>query len=664
MAIQGGDVVWNITGVTDEFKKALAQSKQMADNFGKTLMANSKVIGASMTAAGVGMAGLLGKAASIANEFDTAAKKLTVSLGEPIEQVKAFDKVITQVYGNNFGESIQDVADSVKAVALGLKTVGVVSKEEIGTSTEYAIALRDTFDADVTGSIDAVTALMQNFGLKSTEAFDFIAKGFQSGLDKSGDFLESVTEYSTQFANGGAEAEQFFSLLQSGLASGNLGTDKAADLFKEFRVRILDGSKATSDALMMLGINVDQFIADLSSGSMTTADAFQAVIEKLRETGDQSILMQAGVGLLGTQFEDLGESAVLGIDLSITKMSDLEGAIKSLNDQYNTLGNDMEGAKRKFELVGKTIGETVAPSLNDSADGAKSFAEWLIKFQESSPGVVDALVKIGIGIAGFLIVAGPIILFINELSTLFKNLGVTKAGVIAGFWKLVEVMKFINGVALKLIGAVFSPLGAAVAAVGIAIGAAAITISSEWDNIKKLFSDFAGWVYDWVSGIAGAIGDFASTMYDAFLTAFTSPIDAIKMAWGGLVDWYSGIFNWFIDTARSIAGLIAGTVGNLGVGPQAVGEFFGIGGTPGFSSGGTSAGGVIRVGESGPETMIVPPGTKIAPHDPNNAGAAGMAGVTLNVYSPTFLDDAQMDRFNTGIGRVISEQLRAAGSFA
>lgn len=663
MAIQAGDVVWNITGVTDEFKKALNQSKQMADNLGKTLMANSKVIGASMTAAGVGMAGILGKAASIANEFDTAAKKLTVSLGEPIEQVKAFDKVITQVYGNNFGESIDDVAESVKAVALGLKTVGVVSKDEIGKSTEYAIALRDTFDADVSGSIDAVTALMQNFGLKSTEAFDFIAKGFQEGLNKSDDFLQSVTEYSTQFANGGAEAEQFFSLLQSGLASGNLGTDKAADLFKEFRVRILDGSKATSDALTLLGLNVDEFNTKLSSGSMTSAQAFQMVLDKLRDTDNQAIVMQAGVGLLGTQFEDLGESAVLGIDMSITKMGELGGAIKSLNDQYNTLGNDMEGAKRKFELVGKTIGETVSPSLNDGADAAKGFSEWLIKLQESSPGVVDAITKIAMVVAGFLITTGPIIWFINELVTLFGNLGKIKAGLITGFGKLADVFKFVAKVGSALIGAVFSPLGLAVVAVAASLAAAYIAISSEWENIKKLFSDFVGWLSDWASSIATAISDFASTMYDAFLTAFTSPIDAIKIAWGGLVDWYSGIFNWFIDTARSIAGLIAGTVQNRLVGLDADVGFFG-GQTPGFASGGTSGGGVIRVGESGPETMIVPPGTKISPHDPNNAGARGMAGVTLNVYSPTFLDDAQMDRFNTGIGKVISEQLRAAGSFA
>jgi phage-related protein len=225
-------------------------------------------------------------------------------------------------------------------------------------------------------------------------------------------------------------------------------------------------------------------------------------------------------------------------------------------------------------------------------------------------------------------------------------------------------MKFMNGVALKLISAVFSPLGAAVAAVAIAIGAAAIAISSEWDNIKKLFSDFAGWVYDWVVGVGESIYGLAGSVGEAMMMVFTSPIEAIKIAWTGLKDFIGGIFSWVADTAWSIASLVGGTVANIGTGPQAVGEFFGVGGTPGFASGGTSAGGVIRVGESGPETMIVPPGTKIAPHDPNNAGARGMAGVTLNVYSPTFLDEAQMDRFNTGIGKVISEQLRAAGSFA
>jgi phage-related minor tail protein len=171
---------------------------------------------------------------------------------------------------------------------------------------------------------------MTNFGLSSDEAFDFVAAGYQKGLNGSDDFLESINEYATQFSNGGADAGQFFSVLESGFQDGMLGTDKAADAFKEFRVRIQDGSTTTQAALDQLGLG-EPFLNSLATGKITAVEAFDIVIQKLNETDDSSVVMQAGVGLIGTQFEDLGTKAALSLSTTQTKMADIAGTMSNFD---------------------------------------------------------------------------------------------------------------------------------------------------------------------------------------------------------------------------------------------------------------------------------------------------------------------------------------------
>lgn len=274
-----------------------------------------------------------------------SAGQLQAQLGLTSSEAERFGSIAQSVYRDNFGES---VTDTTAAVAQAMQQFGDVGDGALKGITENAFRLRDAFGVDTSESIDAVKTLMTNFGLTSDQAFDMIAKGFQKGLNRSGDFLDTIGEYSTQFSNGGANAEQFFSLLESGMQGGVLGTDKAADAFKEFRVRIQDGSKTTSDGLKSLGIDADKLAKGMADGSITAADAFQLVVGKLRDTDDANLRMQAGVALLGTQFEDLGQKGATALDLTGDSFSDAEGAAASLDAQYAGVGSTIEGMKRQF----------------------------------------------------------------------------------------------------------------------------------------------------------------------------------------------------------------------------------------------------------------------------------------------------------------------------
>lgn len=342
----------------------------LADPFAE---ATEAALALTAVVAGIGVAGIIASA-----DLEKQSKKMAASLGLLPEEAERFRKVAAEVYSGGFGE---DLADSFEAVALAQKKLGDAAGEDLGKITEHAIQIRDLFGADLDQTFGASSTLIKQFGLTAQESFDFIASGFQKGLDGSGDFLESITEYSNQFANGGADAGEFFSVLESGFSEGVLGTDKAADAFKEFRVRIQDGSEGTAEALALIGIDNEELQRNLSTGKTTVIETFNTVISKLNEVDDSSVVMQAGVGLIGTQFEDLGTAASLALDTTKTKITDLSGAMDSIN--IDGFGKSALKAWRALSLsfaeiplfegardrLGKTLGE-MAKLIPEAFEGA------------------------------------------------------------------------------------------------------------------------------------------------------------------------------------------------------------------------------------------------------------------------------------------------------
>lgn len=373
-----------------EAEDDLRRVDERAEGVGNTL--RNAVLGGAV-AAGAAILGIGAAAVSMASQTQQATQRLQAQLGISADEAERLGDVALRVFGNNFAGSVEEAADAVATVRQQIKGL---SDEELQFATESAFGLADAFGTDLVSSTNAVNTLMNDFGLTSQEAFDFVTAGMQRGLNSSGDFLDSITEYGPQFRAGGADAGQFFSTLESGLQGGVLGTDKAADAFKEFRVRILDGSEATSDALGQLGIDAEQLTSDLADGTITTADAFQLVTDKISNTTDSAVQLQAGVGLLGTQFEDMGADAIAALDLSQTELAELEGATESLGVQYDTLGAAFTGLQRKLSTMLVPIGERLIPILEDLVNYIDTF---MPQIEATLLGVFDALITVGEGAA-------------------------------------------------------------------------------------------------------------------------------------------------------------------------------------------------------------------------------------------------------------------------
>lgn len=305
-------------------------------------------IGGLIATGGLGLAGaaIVGVGAAAINtslDIQDSSARMTAALGLAGDEGDRFRDIMTGIYEGNFGQSFDDISNTLVTAQQQFSRLGdAVSDADLQTAAEDAFRLRDAFGPDTQDSLSAAATLMDQFGLTSREAFDFITTGYQRGLDASGDFLDSIGEYSNLFADGQGSADQFFSLLESGLQGGVLGTDKAADAFKEFSIRFQEGGDAARQALTDIGIDADLLYQQFADGQITVADAFQLVIDKLGETTDPLERTRAGVALIGTQYEDLGETAVAQLDLTQTALSETEGATASLDAQYDTLRSDCQ----------------------------------------------------------------------------------------------------------------------------------------------------------------------------------------------------------------------------------------------------------------------------------------------------------------------------------
>ena len=176
---------------------------------------------------------------------------------------------------------------------------------DVESVTAKALDLATAFDQDV-GAASAAAGQLIRTGLAkdATEAFDIITAGMQSGVNKSGDFLETLNEYSPQFAKLGISGTQALGILQDGLKAGARDTDVIADAFKEFSIRSIDGSKLTAEGFKLAGLDAKTMAAEIAKGGDSALGATQQTLEGLLAIKDPQAQNTAGVALFGTQSED------------------------------------------------------------------------------------------------------------------------------------------------------------------------------------------------------------------------------------------------------------------------------------------------------------------------------------------------------------------------
>jgi phage-related minor tail protein len=341
-------------------------AEESAEGFTVLKGAMADLVADGISAVVDGFKDIAKEAFTMANSIDSATNDFIAKTGASTEEAEEFEDVMTDIYNDNFGESFEDIADSMAIVKT---TMGDIDTGTLKSLTEQALLMRDTFDMDVNESIRAVNSLMDQFGITADEAYSLVAQGAQKGLNQNGDLLDVVNEYAVQFKNAGYSADDMFNMLANGTAAGTWSVDKLGDAVKEFNIRASDGtvSEAIKENAKAFGLTKAEAKALATEVESGNVGAYQKLADKLREVDDDTQRYQLGVELFGTMWEDLGEDAVLSLLDTQGEISSTEDALSDINAvKYDDLGSALEGIKRNLETsVAGPIKDNVMPAVNE-----------------------------------------------------------------------------------------------------------------------------------------------------------------------------------------------------------------------------------------------------------------------------------------------------------
>lgn len=370
-----------ISETSSELKKEGQEVEKTSDGFTVMKGAISNLVSDALNVA-------VDKFKEMAVSSEQALNSLQVKTGMSTEAVSELKDEMYAIYKDNFGDSLTDVADKIALVA---QNIDESDPSKIKSITENAIRLSDAFGSDFEENLRGVNGLMTNMGLTAEEAFDYIAKGSQNGLDKTHELTDNLAEYSQLWGQAGFSAEEMFSILQNGLDSGAYTLDKVNDYVGEFGKALADGR---------MGENIKSFSTETQNlfnawknGNATIADVFQSSITDLSNMKSQQEALTLATTMWGSLGEDNAMSVITALNNVNDTYKDVSGTMQEINDiQYNDAGSQIEALGRQFEV------DILQPIVEKATPKIKEFITWL---SDHLPEVTSALASLTAGVVTF-----------------------------------------------------------------------------------------------------------------------------------------------------------------------------------------------------------------------------------------------------------------------
>lgn len=644
MAAQARDLEKRFNNVADVFSHA-------GDAFtsaGETL---TKSVTAPLAAVGTA-------AIKFSSDSQNAFQQFAAATGTATDEMGKYKDMINNVYKDNFGESINDVAEAMATVN---QNMSYLDDSALQRCTEYAYTLSDTFGYDVAESTRAADTLIKNYGVSAREAFNLITQGAQSGMDYSGEMIDSINEYSVQFKKLGLDAEDMFSIFANGAQNGAFNLDKVGDAVKEFSIRAIDGSDTTKQGFEALGMDAAKMAEKFGAGGDTAKEAFNEVIKGLASMDDPVAQSTAGVNLFGTMWEDLGPQVITSMSTASDAIDKSRESVEELaNVKYDTLSGALGGLWRTIQVdVLQPIGNQLIPYVTKGINAIQKFTD---KWNKLGPATQKTIVKF----AAVAAAAGPVLLGFGKVSTGIGTL-VSDTGKIGSVLKKLTGASGFSGLAKVMTG----PFGIAAAAVA----ATALLIYKNWDRIAPIlqkigdrfvefwqtvkpqlepFIEFvekiASYLKETFGPVVEEIFNFAGEFIVGTFDTIGVAIDALLTMFEGIISFLSDVFktDWesvwngckeFVGTAFSgladmvkvpinaVISIVNGAISKINSIHFTVPEWVpGIGGKgweglnipqiPTLAKGTDNwQGGIVQISERGGEIVDLPSGSRVYPHD-------------------------------------------------
>lgn len=395
--------------VTEEMNKSNSvlvkygtQLTNIAEKAGKVGSVLTTTVTPAMLA--IGAAAIIG-----ANNAEDAFIKIQNNMGSTVEETEKLKNIANNVFKDGWGDSLDSVVTSLLEVK---EQLGNIPDEELESITKQAIALEQSLGMDTTESLRGVNALMTTYGLTAQQAFDYIVKGAQNGLNKTDELGDNLAEYVPLWEQNGYSIEEMFSTLQAGLNAGAYNLDKVNDLVKEFGVRVGDGT--IKKAVEEMGGSWNKIYKGWEKAGGTNAELFELLANNLASIEDPQAKQLALTEIWGSMGEDAGLKVVEALGKVENGYEDVSGAAQKVTEnlelsraqQFQALLRGMADTLVPLGDILLDIGEDALPILQDAVESINDAWESLSDEQQ------EMVVQFGLTAAA----AGPVIKVLSGIT--------------------------------------------------------------------------------------------------------------------------------------------------------------------------------------------------------------------------------------------------------
>lgn len=647
--MQVGELTARLSLDLKDFQSRLKQAQSDFKGVGEKLQStaqNLKGVGTTMAAGLTApMAAIGAISMKTAVDFDDSMRKVQAvsgATGKELEALHATARELgrtTQFSASQAAEGMQYLAmagfdtQEVLSAMPGMLDLAAAGALDLGSAADIASNILSGFglQAAEIGSVGDVMAKASSSANTNIEELGYAMKYVGPVAASAGLSLEEVTAAVGKLSDAGIKGEQAGTVLRSAISN------------------LLSPSKATAEAIMALGLNIE----DLNPATNSLADILGTLSEAGIDTASAIDIFgqEAGPGMLALL--SVGEEGLRGFT------RDLENAGGTAEKMAKTMNDGPGGALREMksalEDVSITIGDSISTAFLPFIKKIQELANWFSNLSPTAQQVILVLGGIAAAIGPLLIVAGSLISAFTTLAPVFTA-------------------------AAGAIGAISAPVAIAVGAI-VGLIAIGVALYKNWDEIKAKATEIWNAISEFFTETWENIKSTAAESWDNIKSGLSQAWNEIKTktknifsevknflanTWDNITNNFSNAFGNMVDKAFQFGkdimnslkeGLASieipipdidiewkrGFMGvrypvfNLGVNWKSLGDII-----PGLAEGGTILSpGAVMVGEEGPEILNLPRAASVTPLDraPAVQATGGIRDINVYVYGSVGVKD-------------------------
>lgn len=507
-------------------------------------------VGQKATVASVGIAGFGIAASKVAKDSDDAFTKMQNAMGLTEKQTEILKKKARGLYKEGYGESLQEVTDTITEVRTNLSEL---SGKDLKFATKSTMNLATTYEADANEITRGANGVMTSFGMSAKKTYDLLAKSAQNGGNKSKEMFDNLAEYAVNFEGAGFSAQEMMNILTNGIQKG-YNFDRLNDTMLEFKLKAEDGGKAYDDAMKSLGNNSEVAAAykAFEEGKITVADYYKVVqnnLGKIKKEMTTQEYENFGKNLFGTKWEDQGSKVVESMKTVNKEMENVDGTMGKINKNVEEsfgqrFRSFLNTAKDSLQPLGQSllnIGQKYIPPLIAKIT---ELSQWFENLSTDNQKMVLKILATAAAIGPALIVLSSLITVVSKVASVFKLAGTALklfsgpvGWVVLGLGLLISALKyayqnsetfrnFVNKLKDGLLAAWEKMKSMNVSA----------AVKKMWTSVKNWFANG----YNTVKAKMVALGAAIKAIWDAIKAKSSS---LVKSMWQSVKDFFAGGYN-------------------------------------------------------------------------------------------------------------------------